>query len=101
MEKQVDLAFYSQKLTVSVTTDPTMTYFQAALNAVMIYPDPVHGDLSWYMKFMETLKTTNIDWLELSEYSMNDQKQIEDFPLNTVDNESLINLHIKLANLSP
>ncbi|CAF4175248.1 unnamed protein product, partial [Rotaria sordida] len=37
----------------------------------------------------------------LSEYSMNDQKQIEDFPLNTVDNESLINLHIKLANLSP
>jgi hypothetical protein len=63
MEKQVDRAFYSGKSTVNVTVDPTMKYFQAASNAVMIYPDPVHGDLPWYMQFMTALRTASIDWL--------------------------------------
>jgi len=63
MEKQVDHAFYSGKSTVNVTVDPRMTYFQNTSNALMIYPDPVHGDLSWYMQFMSALKTGNINWL--------------------------------------
>jgi hypothetical protein len=86
MEKQVDLAFYSGKPTVNVTTDPTMTHFQTALNAVLIYPDPVHGDLPWYMQFMNELKTADIDWLGMEMLPSSMQKILDTFC--TVSNSS-------------
>ncbi len=91
MEKQVDIAFYSDKSTVSVTTDSTMTHFQAASNAVMIYPDPVHGDLTWYMKFMESLNSTNIDWLGIEMVPSSMQNILDSFctaPNDTVEYRS-------------
>jgi hypothetical protein len=97
MEKQVNLAFYSGKPTVNVTIDPNMTHFQMASNAIMIYPDPVHGDLSWYMQFMNTLKTTEIDWLGMEMLPSSMQKILDSFCTAPNTSTEYINARTNLA----
>ena len=56
-----------------------MAQFQTALNAVMFYPDPVHGDLSFFTKFMEALNTTDIDWLGMEMLPSSMQETLDTF----------------------
>jgi hypothetical protein len=98
MEKQVDPAFHSDKPTVSITTDPTMTHFQSIPNAVMIYPDPVHGDLSWYMKFMESLNTAEIDWLGMEMLPSSMQIILDSFCTAPNDSAEYINARVNLTS---
>ena len=79
MEKQVNLAYYNGQSTVNVTLDPTMTQFQATTNALLIYPDPVHGDLSWFMQFMNALNTTDVNWLGMEMLPSSMQNTLDSF----------------------
>lgn len=81
LEKQVDRAYYSESSPVKVKIDPTMSEFQAASNALMIYPDPVHGDRVWYSQFMEALQSKTIDWLGLEMLTSSMQPTLDAFCL--------------------
>lgn len=79
MEKIVNVAYYSGRSTVNVTLDPTMAQFQSSTNALLIYPDPVHGDLSWFMQFMHALNTSNLDWLGMEMLPSSMQTTLDSF----------------------
>jgi hypothetical protein len=98
MEKQVDSAFYSSKPTVTVTTDSTMVHFQIASKAILIYPDPVHGDLPYYMQFLEALKTADIHWLGMEMMPSSMQRTIDSFCIAPTDSAEYIDARHNLTS---
>ena len=81
MEKQVEPFFYSGKPSVTVTKDANFTGFQAVVDAVLLYPDPVHGDLAYFTQFIDVLKMVNVEWLGMEMLSSSMQKILDAFCL--------------------
>ena len=81
MEKQVEPFFYSGKPSVAVPTDTNFTGFQASVDAVLLYPDPVHGDLAFFTRFIDVLKTVNVEWLGMEMLPSSMQKILDAFCL--------------------
>ena len=79
VEQLTNDLYYSGKPPTPVTVDPTLVQFQSKPNAVLIYPDGVHGDLSSYEIFMKTLKNADIQWLGMEMLPSTMQLTIDDF----------------------
>ena len=86
VEQTTNDLYYSGKPPTSVTVDPNLVQFHSKVNAVLIYPDGVHGDLASYEIFMETLKNADIQWFGMEMLPSSMQSIIDDFctsPSNT------------------
>ena len=98
VEKVTNELYYSGKPTVPVTFDPDMQGFRSATNAVLIYPDGVHGNLPYFNTFMERLGLADIQWLGLEMLSSSMQSTLDHFCTAPVDTSDYVNARLNLIN---
>lgn len=98
MEQVTNELYYSGKPTVPVTFDPTMEGFQSATNALLIYPDPVHGDLPYFNTFMERLKLANLQWLAMEMLSSSMQPTLDHFCTAPINSSDYVNARLNLID---
>ena len=79
VEKLVDTQYYSGKPRVAVTVDANMTEFLSRPDAILIYADRLHGDLSKYNAFMAELKRADVQWLGMEMLPSSMQHTLEYF----------------------
>jgi hypothetical protein len=81
MEVKADASFYSGKPTLSVPVDAAMEQFQCHPDAVLIYPDGVHGDLPYFTTFMERLSAVDFSWLGIEMLPSSMQQTLDRFAI--------------------
>lgn len=64
---------------VSPSKDPALPGFEQSTNAVVIFPDRVHGDEAGFNDFLAFLGTHKCDWLGLEAVTTAMQKQLDDY----------------------
>ena len=97
VEKVTNELYYSGKPTVPVTFDPDMEEFRSATNAVLIYPDGVHGNLPYFTTFMDRLRQTDVQWLGLEMLTSSMQPTLDHFCTAPINSSDYVNARLNLT----
>jgi hypothetical protein len=98
MENIAATMYYNGKSTLPIPTDGNMTRFLSLPDAILIYPDEVHGDLASYNIFMEKLKTSDIQWLGMEMLPSAMQLTIDQFCTAPVNSSAYLTARQALAD---
>jgi hypothetical protein len=78
-EEAVDAHATRAKAPVDLVFDPDATAFAKARDAVMIFPDAVHGDEQGFAEFLAFVKAHKVDWLGLEAMTPAQQKDLDTY----------------------
>lgn len=78
-EQAVDAHVARAKAPAEMVFDPGAEAFSRAADAVMIFPDAVHGDEQGFAEFLAFVKAHKVDWLGLEAMTPAQQKDLDTY----------------------